>query len=47
MERRIWWESAEDGEFLYAEKPCEFVDRLGTYWHAWRPATGAKRRKAN
>jgi CHAD domain-containing protein len=34
------------GELLYAEKPCEFVDRLGIYWHAWRPANGAKRRKA-
>jgi hypothetical protein len=25
------------GERLYADRPKAFVERLGAYWHAWRP----------
>ncbi|MBT8193379.1 MAG: CHAD domain-containing protein [Acidimicrobiia bacterium] len=28
------------GARLYAEAPRAFTQRLGTYWEAWRPATG-------
>ena len=35
-EERLAEESLAQGEFLFAEAPGKFAERLGSYWRLWR-----------